>query len=852
MQLLPEGAEKCPHCGFSERYYKAEFYQLPIGHTLQNNRYQLGRVIGQGGFGLVYIGWDTKFKQVVAVKEFYSRQLVSRDNTIRVKLFNDTEDGRAKYHKEIERVEAEALAIKQFTECPGIVRVEDYFEENNTIYLVMAYIEGITMRQYLDNNAGGMDGRGCLELFRPLVRSLSMVHKKNMLHRDISLDNIILEKASGQLKLLDFGAARPMDFKTSTVTVRFGYAPMELYTTDKGSQKPAIDVYELCTCMWNCITGQKLPDANERKKEDDVWKGVNAHGLNGKQKEAIKKGLELEQQNRIQSMNELYYGLYGEWLEKPAPGRDSKAVQDSGEDPKMDSDSVQAQDAAPVSGQSQNTGGIPVQAQDAAPVSGGGQNTGGVPIQTPQAGSSGKGIIERIKAKKGIAAACGILVVAVIAIAIYRIRSGNTDKEPAMVASSEAGSVPVTTEEPSTEVKKPEKITFADATLEEAIRLKIGKQSGDIMPEDLEQITELYIDGNTLYEIKFTEDREVLEDSEFSELSKVLEDSETSEVSEVGEESIASLEGIQNCRNLKLLYIMENNISDLSPLQELTGLRILALTENQIEDISALENLTGLEALGLDENQIEDISALENLTGLKMLTLPGNQIQNISALGKMTEMMMLVLTENQIEDISALGKMTELSYLDLNHNEVRDISALEKVTGLKTLRLRFDRVSSIGSDGIEDISVLEKMTGLEELDLENNAIWNISALRNLTGLKTLILEENEIQDISALENLRKLETLNLKSNDIWDISALGNLIGLETLDLSLNDIQDISALGNLRRLQDLGLSYNKTVIQDISPLQNLENLRNLYLSEDQGYLQDSLGDMPNLTVHVGE
>ena len=81
MKIIPPGTEKCPYCGFEEEYYQAEVYQLPIGSVLED-RYQIGRVIGEGGFGVTYIGWDNKFNQTVAVKEFYIKGIVSRFNTV--------------------------------------------------------------------------------------------------------------------------------------------------------------------------------------------------------------------------------------------------------------------------------------------------------------------------------------------------------------------------------------------------------------------------------------------------------------------------------------------------------------------------------------------------------------------------------------------------------------------------------------------------------------------------------------------------------------------------------------------------------------------------------------------------
>ncbi len=326
MRRLPVEAVACPKCGFVERFYRTEFYQLPPGSKLQNGRYEVGRVVGEGGFGVVYIGYDTKFEQIVAVKEFFSKLHVSRDNTqsVEMKLYKTTDESRESYRREIDHVRDEALTIRQFAGCSGIVQVEDYFEENNTIYLIMGYVEGTALNQLITEKTRGMDASECLEKFRPMIRSLHLVHLKHMLHRDISLDNIIM-KEDGSLVLLDFGAARPIDPKTSSITVKFGYGPKEQYDADGSKQGPWTDVYALCVCLWNCLTGKKLDDSLKRAKKDDIWSGVNVRGLSRKQKDTIRKGLELEYTDRIQSMNELYYGLYGEWIEKPEEDSKNKS-----------------------------------------------------------------------------------------------------------------------------------------------------------------------------------------------------------------------------------------------------------------------------------------------------------------------------------------------------------------------------------------------------------------------------------------------------------------------------------------------------------------------------------------------
>ena len=314
MKIIPPGTEKCPYCGFEEEYYQAEVYQLPIGSVLEE-RYQIGRVIGEGGFGVTYIGWDNKFNQTVAVKEFYIKGIVSRFNTVSYSLTLNKKSDEEQYQKSLFKVEQEAKILKQFASCPGIVRVEDFFRANNTVYIVMEYVEGLSLREYCKQNRGRLDGGACLEMFRSLIEALYEVHKRKIIHRDISPDNIMVQK-DGTLKLLDFGSARSTDYSTTSVTVKYGYAPLEQYHADERNQGPWIDVYALCASIYYCLTGNQMQDSQLRRPEEDIWTDAGEFKLSRTERETLRKGLQLDYRERLQSMDELYFGLYGKHLDK--------------------------------------------------------------------------------------------------------------------------------------------------------------------------------------------------------------------------------------------------------------------------------------------------------------------------------------------------------------------------------------------------------------------------------------------------------------------------------------------------------------------------------------------------------
>lgn len=327
MHILDEAGGKCPNCGFDQKFNQTEHYQLPIGSTLSGGRYYVGRVIGEGGFGITYIGWDEKFSAVVAIKEFYSRDIVSRYNTNSLNIEPYKSSEKDNYRKILEKVRREAITVNQFNGLPSIVSVRDFFEENNTVYIVMEYVEGVTLSNYLKDFPHGIAPRKCLEMFKPLISSLRKIHKTGIIHRDISLDNIIYQP-DGTLKLLDFGSARKAgESETRSVTVRIGYAPAEQYIDNPKLHGPWSDVYSVCVCLYNCLTGTSLSDSNVRGSDGDIWANAGSN-LPRELKNVLSMGLELDYKKRIQSSDKLYACLYeGETV---PGGGDNPAAGDNG------------------------------------------------------------------------------------------------------------------------------------------------------------------------------------------------------------------------------------------------------------------------------------------------------------------------------------------------------------------------------------------------------------------------------------------------------------------------------------------------------------------------------------------
>ncbi len=291
---------------------ESHYHQLKQGVIL-NNKYRIEKVLGEGGFGITYLAEDTVLELPVAIKEYYLAGYVTREtgNSNTVMPFSGDkkeiyEDGKRKFIKE-------ARSLGKLAGQRGIVAVRDYFEENNTAYIVMEYLDGITLKGYLKQVGGRIPVAHALELVEPVLKSLVEVHKQGIIHRDISPDNIMV-LTGNSVKLLDFGAAREVSIngeKSLSVLLKPGYAPEEQYRT-RGEQGPWSDIYALCATVYRCITGKVPTESMERIRNDNL-KTPSALGVvMDKEKErALMQGLAVFKEKRIQNAKELYECWYG-------------------------------------------------------------------------------------------------------------------------------------------------------------------------------------------------------------------------------------------------------------------------------------------------------------------------------------------------------------------------------------------------------------------------------------------------------------------------------------------------------------------------------------------------------------
>ncbi|HWS30892.1 MAG TPA: DUF5050 domain-containing protein [Clostridia bacterium] len=308
LSQLKEGDRFCSQCGFDNEQPK-EPHHLPPRSILAG-KYLVGKVLGEGGFGITYLGFDLNLNIKVAIKEYFPSGFVARTGGSTVTPF--TGSSAEYYGNGIEKFLNEARSLARFHNLDGIVEVRDFFRENGTAYIVMEFVDGVNLRDELERRGGRMDANEVMALFKPLVASLVKVHATGLVHRDISPDNIMLT-AEGKLKLLDFGAARDAAAnKSVSVVLKPGYAPEEQYRTH-GELGAWTDIYALCGTIYKLITGVTPPESIERLTNDTLAHPANLGiSMDFKQADAVMRGLSVRKEGRFSSTAELYDALYGD------------------------------------------------------------------------------------------------------------------------------------------------------------------------------------------------------------------------------------------------------------------------------------------------------------------------------------------------------------------------------------------------------------------------------------------------------------------------------------------------------------------------------------------------------------
>ena len=705
----------CPYCGFDLSENVKKYPVALRAGTVLNGRYIVGRVLGQGGFGITYLAWDTQLEAKVAVKEYMPGELAGRIDGTSVSVLSD--DRSESFTYGAERFKEEAKTLAKFIGNPNIAAVTSYFDENDTSYFIMDYIEGISFKTYIANQGGKVSVEEALDVMIPVLRALTAVHAEGFIHRDVTPDNIYITK-DGNVKLLDFGSARYSigdKSKSLDVILKVGYAPKEQYIR-RSRQGPYTYVYSCAACFYAALTGYLPPESLERL-DNDALVPVSQCGVKIPEylDKAILKGLAVQPEDRFQTAAEFLEAIENQQVVEVTSGQAKKEEQ--------------------------------------------GKKAPGKKIPAALIG--------------GAAA-----VVVLAAVGAGYLAGGGKTQEPAAVAQAEAGGERETeaeTEEPARDVRIGEQVyssalTELDLTdaglsnedlaaLSEMTGLKALSLEENINLTDLSPLSSLT--SLESLDIRHTGATDLTPLSELTNLTEL----------KIANPDISDLTPLKNLTNLRTLMLDDGDlissaITDLSPLAGLVNLESLAIPpQPNYTDFSCLSGLAKLRSfrmMGSKSSGTNSVSSLDFLANMTQL----EELRIVVAAGDLSVLEGLVNLRTvhldgvlSAPDTSIFRNLTELEDLTLRGGIIcsaADLSDFANLTNLHTL--------TIDLDGLSSLHGLENLTGLTELELDcqSSSITDLAPLANMENLVTLRLYAGSgpamnVDALGGLENLRIVE-----------------------------------------------------------------------------------------------
>ena len=725
----------CPYCGFDLAENERKFPVALRAGTVLNDRYIVGRVLGQGGFGITYLALDTQLNAKVAIKEFMPNDIATRIGTT-VSVAMDTKSEEFAYGAE--RFQEEARTLAKFIGNPNIAAVTSYFDENDTSYFVMDYIEGISFKTYIANHGGKISVEETLNVMIPVLRALTAVHAEGFIHRDVTPDNIYITK-DGMVKLLDFGSARYSigdKSKSLDVILKVGYAPKEQYIR-RSRQGPFTDVYSCAACFYAAITGFLPPESLERMDEDTLVP-ISQCGIEIPEylDKAILKGLAVQPEDRFQNAQEFL-------------------------------DAIESQQVVEV------------------PVSGG---TAPAP--------------EKKKAKPALIAGIAAAVVVVLGIGIAIGGGGRTtvdaDGETVQLIQAEVPSITIAGQEYSTDLTELDlgSMYLTDADIE-PLQYMVNLRSLDLRQNQLTDVTPLA--GLTQLESLELRGNNLSDLTPLAGLTNLKTLRLGGSDSGVNNPNLQDLAPLSGLKNLEILILPGNSqIRDLTPISGLTNLREFSMSGDssagayQIDDLSPLAGLTNLERLSVTINGVDSLEPLRNLKKLAYLFINGEgAYQDFSPISELTELQTLRLVgtgNSQMApgDLQFISGLTQLKTLKLHFDGTLSLRGIEGLTALETVTLMYHN----GDDAFcVDIEALSGLTNLKELTLcIDDRVLDLSPLTPLKNLRALTLfcqgsdwAKPSLTDLTPIGQLTELQSLALYERNITDISPLRDLTNLQNL-----------------------------------------------------------------------
>ncbi len=872
--MNPSPAEVCPHCGKRRSEYVTDPHHLTPG-TLLNGKYEVGAVLGEGGFGITYIGRDRNLELRIAIKEYFPSGIVNRNNTASAEITASVGKAQEVFEKGKASFLEEARTLAKFSNLPNIVSVRDFFAENNTAYIVMEYLEGTNLKDYLTQKSL-MSFEQAFELLSPVMSALAKVHERGLIHRDISPANIMVLE-DGTVKLLDFGAARDVsgaDEKSLSVMLKPGYAPEEQYRS-KGNQGPWTDVYALSATLYKIVTGITPDDAMNRIYRDELAKPSSVNGnITEEQEKVILKGMAVYQENRFQSVTELQLACQDSISHRPdAEELDSddevtiseeqylaqqKNRRDSVPDDRRREKEAEDRDAASHADvrerrpepekRSEPEKRVKTSAGKNRPADASG---GKAPnklcfLLSTAVGAAFFVFLMTFVASVAMEAEAvllagqgGLCAVSLIAAAglgyFYYPRLHNRERRPNRLCL--AGSILMSVVAVVwTWVVYRMYVTgsYRDGTLEGSLVLSLFSVALAVFfgyfyyprLERKKREKAVWIHGGVLgsglavfviYVVVFSLNHVTIGDTHVSRGETRL--SLFGDI--INNRDIAKLKSLKKLERLSIYGCFMDN-EDVEAIGELTWLKELSLENNEdITDVSPLNHLKNLTSLNLSSTGMTDISCLKDLTLLEDLRINDTKVSDLSVLSSYGSLKFLYMSKLSELDEKTISLPASVQYLYCSEDGLTTLDFLAGVDDLLA-------ISADGND-LADIAPLGRFGNLGTVDVSNNHIEDISPACG-TRLSELAFNNNQVSDLSALQGIR-LYRLEGAGNQITDISALADNSQLQYVDLNHNQITDISPLKDCFKIYSLDLSYN--AIEDLSALTTIDELETVNLRSNK-------------------
>ena len=857
---------------------------LPAG-TLVADRYEILEVIGQGGFGITYKAYDSVLDVPVAIKEYYPSGIASRYHEQSLDVQVGGSENRRLFEEGKKKFLEEARILARFSEDPNVVGVRNFFEDNQTVYIVMQYLQGESLKEYIEKN-GKISFDEAYRLLRPVMQSLGRIHAAGLIHRDISPSNLIRMR-TGKVKLIDFGTAREYSTdgdKSLSIVLKPGYAPAEQYQTH-GLQGPWTDVYALCASIYKLITEITPENSLNRMVNDEVRLPSECGAeISAAQEEVLMQGLAVRESDRIRSMEileekcEAASRIPDRQNDVTLPIDDERTVMGPSEAFTFENDRPKVPSQMPAHEQQVSFGHtekpVPERSNAASPLTQKAVDSGRsniTPPQTQEAVDSGRSNAFSPQTQNAVDSGRSNIASPQIQEAVDsdrqfgRAQAGKNEKAPAgrKTRAEKKPSEPrgkASSRKGSRIGLKPVLLCILAAVCLFAFVFLRSNGTGGGEASD-------WLDGKQRVSFRSNDESLTIKKSMLNEINR------NSKVASlyfyncvISDDVIARLASMKRISDVTFSDC--TGFSTLSPLSKMTPLRSLTLdgpiVDAPVIDGSALfpTDMPQLTKFDLESYSLKNgFDFLEHFTGLEELQIFSVDLGGESCrLPENPALQTASITYTDLSgvDLSALGNEPNLAFLRLNDDQLtslsflRTASALENVSAENNLLTSLDGLQDkdslsnlyVENNQIKDISALKTCKSLQDFSASNNQIGDISPLEGCSELYNLQLGNNQISDISPLEGCTKLQALNLNKNQIQDAGPLSNCTELISLNLNRNRISDLSCLSGCTKIRDL--DFRRNAVSDLGFCENMLNLTLLRASENQISSLDGLDNVTQL------